>query len=181
MALGTTHAAKPLKVYILVGQSNMQGHAKASTLPYMAEDPVTKPLLAKIVDEAGKPRIHKNVYISAVSGAKAGPVKKEGNLTVGYGGGTTEPDKFGPELGFGVTMYEQVKEPILIIKTSWGGKSLCVDFRSPSAGPYDFSDGPGATYTKERQEALLKASGHYYRLMMEHVRWCKTINYRISL
>ena len=31
----------PLKVYILAGQSNMQGHAKVSTLPYMAEDPAT--------------------------------------------------------------------------------------------------------------------------------------------
>jgi len=74
--------------------------------------------------------------------------KKEGPLTVGYGGGTTNPEEFGPELGFGVSMYEQEKEPILIIKTSWGGKSLCVDFRSPSAGPYDFSEGPGKDYSK---------------------------------
>ena len=32
-------AGRPLQVYILAGQSNMQGHAKISTLGYMAEDP----------------------------------------------------------------------------------------------------------------------------------------------
>jgi len=171
VALSAAYAAeKPLKVYILVGQSNMQGHAKSSTLPYMAEDPVTQPLLTNIVNKDGKPLIHKNVFISAISGSKGSPTKKEGLLTVGYGGGTTNPDEFGPELGFGITMYEQVKEPILIIKTAWGGKSLCIDFRSPSAGPYDFSDGLGKDYTKERQKAVLKASGHYYRLMMEHIK-----------
>ena len=31
--------AKPLKVYILAGQSNMVGHAKTDTLPYMLQDP----------------------------------------------------------------------------------------------------------------------------------------------
>ena len=34
-------AGTPLKVYILAGQSNMQGHAKVSTLGYMADNPAT--------------------------------------------------------------------------------------------------------------------------------------------
>ena len=59
---------------------------------------------------------------------------KEGKLTVGYGAGGREP-KIGPELSFGITMQQHVGEPILLIKTSWGGKSLNTDFRSPSAGP----------------------------------------------
>ena len=29
-----------------------------------------------------------------------------------------------------------LKEPVLIIKTSWGGRSLNTDFRPPGAGPY---------------------------------------------
>jgi len=34
-------AAKPLKVYILVGQSNMQGHARVETFDYIGDDPKT--------------------------------------------------------------------------------------------------------------------------------------------
>lgn len=36
-------------------------------------------------------------------------------------------------------MQKHVNEPILIIKNAWGGKSLHTDFRSPSAGRYEFS------------------------------------------
>ena len=42
-------------------------------------------------------------------------------------------------------MDKALDEPVLIIKTAWGGKSLAVDFRPPSAGPYE----PSAT-EKER-------------------------------
>ena len=33
--------AKPLKVYILAGQSNMQGHAKVETFDYIGDDATT--------------------------------------------------------------------------------------------------------------------------------------------
>jgi hypothetical protein len=36
--------AKPLTVFILAGQSNMQGHANISTLDSMADDPKTAPI-----------------------------------------------------------------------------------------------------------------------------------------
>ena len=41
-------AAKPLKVFVLAGQSNMQGHASVSTFDSMADDPRTAPLLEEI-------------------------------------------------------------------------------------------------------------------------------------
>jgi hypothetical protein len=37
--------AKPLKVFILAGQSNMEGHAKIETFDYIGDDPATAPLL----------------------------------------------------------------------------------------------------------------------------------------
>ena len=37
---------KPLRVYILAGQSNMEGHAKVETFDYLGDDPATAPLLA---------------------------------------------------------------------------------------------------------------------------------------
>ncbi len=33
--------AKPLKVYVLVGQSNMEGHARVETIDYIGDDPAT--------------------------------------------------------------------------------------------------------------------------------------------
>lgn len=59
-------SAAPLKVYILVGQSNMQGHANVSTLPYMADDPAIRPLLAKMVDENGKVRVYADVHVESL-------------------------------------------------------------------------------------------------------------------
>ena len=172
--------AKPLKVYILVGQSNMQGHAKEVTLTGLGMDPETRPLYDKLVDGSGKTRVHENVYIAAFSRTdgwgKIGDAKeKNGKLTVGYGGNLTDPDKLGPELGFGVTMVENLKEPILLIKTAWGGKSLMVDFRPPSAGiapvPADKAEKLRAENKLDEAQATQKEkSGHFYRLMIEHVK-----------
>jgi hypothetical protein len=49
--------AIPLKVYILAGQSNMQGHAKTTTFDYMALDPVTAPILKEMRNADGSPLV----------------------------------------------------------------------------------------------------------------------------
>ena len=41
-------APKPLQIFILAGQSNMQGHAKVSTFEHIGMDPATRPMLAGI-------------------------------------------------------------------------------------------------------------------------------------
>ena len=171
---------EPLKVYILAGQSNMQGQSRVSGIPRMALSPDSKALHDKIVDADGTPRIHKNVYIAAFSqkggyGVAFVDKEKHGQLTVGYGNNTTSDSAFGPELGFGITMGELVKEPILIIKTAWGGKSLNTDFRPPSAGLKTVDEKTIEKWkeagTYDEQMAKLKGkSGHYYRLMMKHVK-----------
>ena len=156
-------ARKPLKVYILAGQSNMQGHAEKGVMSGMAADPATKPLYDKLMDEKGNFRVFEDVYVTAISGNKDAPMSKIGPLTIGFGGNLTgQPNvkgkhamKFGPELGFGVTMRESLKEPFLIIKTAWGGKSLRKDFLSPS----------GATLLGG--EAV---TGTHYTKMCDHVR-----------
>jgi alpha-galactosidase len=73
-------------------------------------------------------------------------------------------------------MQKLLDEPILIIKTAWGGKSLHTDFRPPSAGPYEFNPTQLAGLQKQGKdiEAVkgdkAKATGHYYRLMIDHVK-----------
>jgi alpha-galactosidase len=70
---------------------------------------------------------------------------------------------------------------VLIIKAAWGGKSLHTDFRPPSAGPYQLSSFQLENYPKQEGHGIpkdleqwkvekAKATGGYYRLMMEHVK-----------
>ena len=166
-------SAKPLKVFILVGQSNMQGHVNISTFDSMAGDPKTAPLLKDMRGADGKPRVCENVWISSIGCAGDDTTEQKGKLTAGFGSNTSE---IGPEFTFGIYMEKQLKEPILIIKTSWGGRDLHTDFRPPSAGPYVFNDteltgrkNRGDDMEKERVNKI-KATGAYYRLMLEHVR-----------
>ena len=150
--LGVTFSlsAKPLKVYLLVGQSNMQGHAAERTLKHLGMDPKTKPLLKAIQNADGTAKVHDQIWISSIDTSEESGVK-EGKLTVGYGAGGREP-KIGPELTFGITMQQHIGEPILIIKTSWGGKSLNTDFRSPSAGPYQFNEQQIENFKKRNKD-----------------------------
>jgi len=73
------------------------------------------------------------VYITSIADGNRG----SGPLSVGYGGNR---DKIGPEFGFGLSMAQKTDAPILIIKTSWGGKSLNYNYRPPSAGPYQLNE-----------------------------------------
>ncbi len=174
-------AKKPLKVFILAGQSNMEGHAKVSTFDHLAKDPVTAPILAEMRNADGTPRVCEKVWISYSHGNAHGEPSGEvrGRLTTNYGANpprNADDQKIGPEFTFGIYMQELLDEPILLVKTAWGGKSLNTDFRSPSAGPYEFSRAQLDRYAKQGKdlEAIraekAAASGRYYRLMIGHVR-----------
>ena len=96
-------------------------------------------------------------------------------MTAGYGA-AGRGLKIGPELTFGIYMQKRVDQPILIIKTAWGGKSLHTDFRPPSAGPYQFNAQQLKRFQERGQdlaqvkEQRARQTGHYYRLMIEHIR-----------
>ena len=167
-------AGGPLKVYLLVGQSNMQGHAQVRTFDHIGMDPKTAPILKAIRNADGTPKVCENVWISSVDTA-APEGERHGRLTVGYGASGRGP-KIGPELTFGIYMKQHVDEPILIIKTAWGGKSLNTDFRPPSAGPYEFNAQQLENLKKQGKDIAqaragrAKMTGQYYRLMMEHIK-----------
>ncbi len=165
-------AGKPLQIYILAGQSNMQGQAKVSTFEHIGMDPATQPMLAEMLGADGKPKICERVWISSIGCAEA---EQTGKLTAGFGASQNGP-KIGPEFTFGIYMQKFTDAPILVIKTSWGGKSLNTDFRPPSAGPYVFNETQLAAFQKQGKDlAAIKAAkeketGVSYRLMVEHVK-----------
>ena len=168
-----TAADKPLKVFVLAGQSNAQGHARLSTFDSLTDDPKTAPLLKQMRDKDGNPRVCKNVWITSIGCSGDDLTEKKGKLTAGYG---AQEDKIGPEFTFGITLEERLGEPVLLIKTSWGGRSLHTDFRSPSGGPYIWSDFELAQ-CKKRGDDLekikaekVKATGLFYRHMIGHVK-----------
>jgi alpha-galactosidase len=66
----------------------------------------------------------------------------------------------GPELGIGWVTGDAFKEPVLLIKCAWGGKSLGVDFRPPSAGKLPYSLGEKTDAAIAQDPAIL---GKYYR------------------
>jgi hypothetical protein len=173
--------AEPLKVYILSGQSNMEGHAQVSTFGYIGKDPATAPMLEEMRGSDGAPRVCDKVWISYLTGSPDQGALGEGhgNLTAGYGSRSNPAEdggKIGPEFTFGIYIHKLTNEPILIIKTAWGGKSLNTDFRPPSAGPYEFSEEQLDSFSKrgtdidQAKAEKAEATGRYYRLMMEHVQ-----------
>ncbi len=172
LLLATQLHAKPLKVFILAGQSNMQGHAKVSTFEHIGMDPATKPMLDEMQNADGTPTVCERVWISSLGSSDE---VKSGKLTAGFGASQNGP-KIGPEFTFGLYMQKFTDAPILLIKTAWGGKSLNTDFRSPSAGPYVFNETQLAQFQKQGKDlAAIKAekekeTGVYYRLMVEHVK-----------
>lgn len=160
--------AKPLKVFILAGQSNMEGHAKVETFDYIGDDPATAPLLKQMRGDDGKPRVCDHVWISYLTGSGDNNGEGTGKLTAGFGSRRNPAEdggKIGPEFTFGLTMDASLKEPVLLIKTAWGGKSLYYDFRPPSAGVY-----PRTADDIAKNRNPESGSGHYYRLMVEHVK-----------
>jgi alpha-galactosidase len=183
--------AKPLKVFILAGQSNMEGHAEISTFDYIGKDPLTAPLLKEMRNPDGAPRVCDNVWMSYLTGPYDGSANGEGlgKLTAGFGERGDNPtqlsSKIGPEFTFGIYMEKELKEPVLIIKTAWGGRSLNTEFRPPSAGPYklpkeiqdEWDKHPQGAHgipkleeRKKWQDEKDAASGVFYRMMVEHVK-----------
>jgi len=52
-ALSPDSFAKPLKVFILAGQSNMEGNATTNTFDYISKDPLTAPILKEMRNPDG--------------------------------------------------------------------------------------------------------------------------------
>ena len=100
------------------------------------------------------------VYINSIADGNV----KSGKLGVGYGGGK---NKLGPEYGFGLSIAEKIKGPILLIKTSWGGKSINYDFRPPSVGEYQLDE---KQKSGGKAEQIKKNASLNYRLMNESIR-----------
>ncbi len=157
-------AEQPVKVFILAGQSNAEGKAAVKLLKYQLSQPTTRPRFAHLQDSNGRWIERDDVAIKFLN--------RSGKLTVGFG----SPGCIGPELEFGNVLGDALDEPVLIIKTAWGGKSLFRDFRPPSAGLPDMTvlqDLLARRQKKNPQTTMQEINGgfgKYYRMMVEDIR-----------
>lgn len=157
-----------VKVFVLVGQSNMVGKGKVehgrdpnhltngefigglgSLRNMVNRDPEKYGYLADPANPInGNPgwMTRSDVWVTYT-----GQATRKGDLDVGFGnhGGL---GTIGPEYGFGVVLGSQLADQVLLIKIAWGGKSLIGDFRPPSSGG---TVGPFYTQVVERVHYVL--------------------------
>ncbi|MBX7106526.1 MAG: sialate O-acetylesterase [Gemmataceae bacterium] len=141
LIVGPAFAAEPVKVFVLAGQSNMEGQAVVDldgknyndgkgNLASLFRDPAKMPMVGHLKNDKGEWATRDDVWVRYQREKKpllAGP------LSVGfavYGG----KGHFGPELQFGHVVGNHFDNQVLLIKTAWGGKSLYKDFRPPNSG-----------------------------------------------
>ena len=166
----------PVKVIVLAGQSNMEGKAQNKLWEHQATDEKTRAFFAPFRDEKNEQWIERDDVWFKFFGRK-------GPLTLGYGSN----GRTGLEYAFGLRVGDHFDEPVLLIKTAWGGRSIRKDFRPPSSGlPAD------AVLEKEHADAVKRTEnnnkkrdrddplptraqieagyGRDYRLMIEEVQ-----------
>jgi len=154
--------SKPVVVFILAGQSNMEGKAKIELLDYQVKLPENRQIFGHLQKD-GNWIQRDDVWIKFLD--------RKGDLTVGFG----SPKCIGPELEFGHVIGDHYQQQVLLVKTAWGGRSLYRDFRPPSAGlpPRDVLEKMLAAQKKNNPnmtiDSLKFSFGTTYREMIKEV------------
>ena len=166
----------PVRVFVLAGQSNMEGKAQNKLWEHQAVDAKTKAFFAPFRDGDNQQWVVRDDVWIKFFGEK-------GPLTLGFG----SRGRTGLEFAFGLRVGDAFEEPVLLIKAAWGGRSIRKDFRPPSSGlPSDASlekelaDAVKRTENNNKKRnrsdplptrAQIEAGyGRDYRLMIEEVR-----------
>jgi hypothetical protein len=134
-------AAPIVRVFLLAGQSNMEGHGvydldhprdanggRGSLATFLGTE-AGRAEFADLTVPGAPERLRDDVFVTF----QRDDALRSGPLGVGFGAYEGR-HHFGPELGIGRVLGQQFDEPVLLVKTAWGGKSLVGDFRPPSAG-----------------------------------------------
>jgi len=121
---------KPVKVFILMGQSNMLGmgdiepEATKGTLAHLTKKEGRYPCL---IDDRGNWTVRKDVYYYDARVKKGSPLSPTSN----------NGKAIGPEVGFGYVMGHVLDEPVLVLKSCIGNRSLGWDLLPPGSERYE--------------------------------------------
>ncbi len=141
-----------LKVFILAGQSNMQGfgfisEGKDGDLDHTAK----KEGFEYLSDDSGEWVEREDVwyYHKTGKGAVTKCTLSVENVQKIYRGHKS----IGPELTFGHILGQHYDSQVLLIKCAWGGQPIAGSFRPPSSGP--MADGTSPDYMGTKYRAVL--------------------------
>jgi alpha-galactosidase len=138
-------SSKKVKVFILAGQSNMEGRGFPEPLTWQVSQAKYRGRYTHFIKNGDYDAFTKTVAATSdPDDRRKTPtylwstrhdvwinyLGKHGDLTVGYG---SPREGFGPEFNFGHTIGNHFDEQILIIKASWGGRALARGFLPPSS------------------------------------------------
>ena len=133
---------KPVKVFILLGQSNMLGFGKVTpedkngTLSYAIK---TKKKYSHLVDDQGNWTERKDVrYVQVMHRRDQMSTLRNEWLTV--------KGNIGPELQFGHIMGHVLDEPVMVLKSCIGNRSLGWDLLPPGSKQFEFEGNIYAGY-----------------------------------
>jgi len=123
---------KPVKVFILAGQSNMEGRGFPEPLAWQVTQDEFRSRYTHFIRDGDFEAFNAKVKETTDENNRRSPptylwskrkdvwinyLGKHGDLTVGYG---APREGFGPEFNFGHVVGDYYDEQVLIIKTSWG-------------------------------------------------------------
>ncbi len=132
---------KPVKVFILMGQSNMFGMGEVGpettrgTLAYLTKKEKRYPYL---LDDTGKWTARSDVRYVQVMPGKGGGMQTLHNEWL-----TVKGKTIGPEVAFGCIMGQALDEPVLVLKSCIGNRSLGWDLLPPGSERFTVN---GTTY-----------------------------------
>ena len=175
--------AKPVQVFILAGQSNMEGKAAVTTLDAVIDDAETADKYKHLKDGDGWAK-RDDVFVTFLDRPTSELAPGHGPLSVGFGsprrvrnqdGERIHVAGVGPELGIGWTLGEKIDAPVLLIKTAWGGRAVKHTFRPPSAMPSEAEVKERLSQIQKKNpemtlEELRESYGRDYRAILSEVR-----------
>lgn len=143
-------AAEPVKVFVLLGQSNMlgEGHVGPASSPKSLEYAVKKDhLYPWLVDSSGNWVVNKNArFVHVMPGRGAGGMRVMHNQWF-----TVEGKHIGPEFGIGHEVLKTESGPVLLLKSCIGNRSIGWDLLPPGSKGYVYD---GYQYAGYKQSPM---------------------------
>ncbi len=128
----TAGSKGPVKVFLLMGQSNMNGRGNIEVLKNKLTTDLPDEYPPSLVE------MRDDVWITGANGNGISKQMSNVRLEPGF----AQFEYFGPELAFGHAMGDHFDEPVLLIKIFGGGTPLATHWTSPSAARRTNRQGP---------------------------------------
>jgi alpha-galactosidase len=135
------HHSKPVKVYVMLGQSNMLGFGRVGpkdmkgTLEYMI---LEKGKYKDLISPDGEWNVRNDVRYVHVMDQRGVDYKDLTTFMVVRNEWLVPNKSFGPELGFGQVVGNYHDEPVLLLKACIGNRSLGWDLLPPGSERFEF-------------------------------------------